>query len=171
MELNGKQAVSEYGDEASEERSLTESAGRYDLSFRSRFCLTGADRVRFLHGQVTNDIKSLRLGLAQVVYGRLGNRERPNANPSKRLCFWAKRTLTRFRARLDQRCFVSGWKNTYVADDVQLVDVSHAVWPVKHNHRSESSAIAAGLGLVPELPSAPFHFSHRDGYAFRGIVI
>jgi folate-binding Fe-S cluster repair protein YgfZ len=33
-----------------------------DMSFRSRLCLTGADRVRFLHGQVTNDVKRLNAG-------------------------------------------------------------------------------------------------------------
>ena len=39
--------------------SLTESAGLLDLSSRSRLCLLGADRVNFLHGQVTNDINGL----------------------------------------------------------------------------------------------------------------
>ena len=39
--------------------SLTESAGLLDLSNRSRLCLLGADRVNFLHGQVTNDINGL----------------------------------------------------------------------------------------------------------------
>jgi folate-binding protein YgfZ len=39
--------------------TLTESAGLLDLSNRSRLCLLGADRARFLHGQVTNDINGL----------------------------------------------------------------------------------------------------------------
>jgi folate-binding protein YgfZ len=38
---------------------LTESAGWLDLSNRSRLCLLGADRAKFLHGQVTNDINGL----------------------------------------------------------------------------------------------------------------
>lgn len=33
-----------------------------DLSSRARFRLTGADRVRFLHGMVTNDVEKLRPG-------------------------------------------------------------------------------------------------------------
>ena len=33
-----------------------------DLSKRARFILTGADRVRFLHGMVTNDVVALKPG-------------------------------------------------------------------------------------------------------------
>lgn len=40
--------------------ALTEGAGWLDQSDRSRLCLLGADRARFLHGQVTNDINGLR---------------------------------------------------------------------------------------------------------------
>lgn len=39
--------------------ALTEGAGWLDQSDRSRLCLLGADRARFLHGQVTNDINCL----------------------------------------------------------------------------------------------------------------
>ena len=39
--------------------SLTKIAGLLDLSNRSRLCLLGADRAKFLHGQVTNDINGL----------------------------------------------------------------------------------------------------------------
>ena len=39
--------------------ALTEGAGWLNQSDRSRLCLLGADRARFLHGQVTNDINGL----------------------------------------------------------------------------------------------------------------
>ena len=39
--------------------ALTKSAGWLDLSNRSRLCLLGAARAKFLHGQVTNDINGL----------------------------------------------------------------------------------------------------------------
>ena len=39
--------------------ALTEDAGLLDLSCRSRLCLLGEDRTKFLHGQVTNDINGL----------------------------------------------------------------------------------------------------------------
>src|SRR5579862_5687931 len=61
-ELDGMEVVLHYGNTLEEYNALRESVGVLDLSFRSRVCLTGADRVRFLHGQVTNDIKRLQPG-------------------------------------------------------------------------------------------------------------
>jgi len=48
-EVNGVEVVSDYGDELAEHAALRATAGVLDLSFRSRLCLTGADRARFLH--------------------------------------------------------------------------------------------------------------------------
>src|ERR1051325_4205953 len=61
-ELNDAEIVTDYGDSLTEHAVLRESAGVLDLSFRGRICLTGADQARFLHGQVTNDVKRLRAG-------------------------------------------------------------------------------------------------------------
>src|ERR1700744_3852075 len=61
-ELNGAPVVNDYGDWLAEHAALRTTAGVLDLSFRSRICLVGGDRARFLHGQVTNDVKRLRPG-------------------------------------------------------------------------------------------------------------
>lgn len=60
--VNGFEAVEDYGDWRSEYAALRGAAAVVDLGFRGRFCLTGADRVRLLNGQVTNDIKALQPG-------------------------------------------------------------------------------------------------------------
>src|SRR5258706_4943417 len=60
--VNGMGVVDHYGDPAAEYAALRQSAGVIDLSFRSRLCLTGADRQRLLHGQVTNNVKDLDVG-------------------------------------------------------------------------------------------------------------
>ena len=39
--------------------AITKTAGLLDLSSRSRLCLLGEDRIKYLHGQVTNDINGL----------------------------------------------------------------------------------------------------------------
>ncbi len=39
--------------------ALRQSVGWLDFSSRSRLCVLGDDRVKFLHGQVTNDIEAL----------------------------------------------------------------------------------------------------------------
>ena len=61
-ELNGAEIVTGYVYVPAEHKALRESAGVVDLSFRSRICLVGADRARYLHGQVTNDVKKLKAG-------------------------------------------------------------------------------------------------------------
>jgi glycine cleavage system aminomethyltransferase T len=58
-EVNGCEVVEDYGDWLAEHAALRQSAGVLDLSFRSRLVLTGADRVRLLNGQVTNNVKEL----------------------------------------------------------------------------------------------------------------
>src|SRR5437016_648720 len=60
--LNGAEVVAHYGDFLAEHGALQQAAGVWDLSFRSRICLTGNDRAGFLHGQVTNEVKRLRPG-------------------------------------------------------------------------------------------------------------
>ncbi len=61
-EVNGMEVVEHYGDPLAEHAALSESAGVLDLSFRSRLCLSGEDQQKFLNGQVTNNVKDLKVG-------------------------------------------------------------------------------------------------------------
>lgn len=59
---NGFETVASYGSTEKEYLALTAGCGLIDFSFRSRICLLGPDREKFLHGQVTNEIVRLRPG-------------------------------------------------------------------------------------------------------------
>lgn len=48
-----------YSDPLAEHAAARKAAGLFDFSFRARFSATGNDRVRFLHGMVSNDVKGL----------------------------------------------------------------------------------------------------------------
>src|SRR5262245_34631842 len=61
-EVNGAEAVSHYGDILAEHAALCQTVGILDLSFRSRLCLLGTDRKKFLNGQVTNEVNKLQAG-------------------------------------------------------------------------------------------------------------
>jgi folate-binding protein YgfZ len=61
-EVNGQEVAAHYGDWLAEYAALREGAGVLDLSFRGRLCVLGADAQRFLNGQVTNNVKDLRVG-------------------------------------------------------------------------------------------------------------
>jgi folate-binding protein YgfZ len=60
--LGDVSVVLHYGDPIREAAALRRDAGLVDLSWRGVLEMTGRDRVRFLHGMCTNDIKKLQPG-------------------------------------------------------------------------------------------------------------
>jgi folate-binding protein YgfZ len=50
---------SDYGDVRGEFQALISGSGVYDLSSRAKISLTGGDRVRWLNGMITNNIRDL----------------------------------------------------------------------------------------------------------------
>ncbi len=61
-EYHGAFTPARFSDPAAEHRAVRVAAGLFDFSFRAKFAVSGADRVRFLHGMVSNDIKKLTPG-------------------------------------------------------------------------------------------------------------
>jgi folate-binding protein YgfZ len=61
-EVHGQEVVAHYGDWLAEYETLRAGAGVLDLSFRGRLCVLGADAQTFLNGQVTNNVKDLKIG-------------------------------------------------------------------------------------------------------------
>src|SRR5215831_5245576 len=62
--LNGREVVGSYGDLQQEHAAARLNACLFDFSFRDTLTLTGVDRISFLHGMLTNDIKRLDEGEA-----------------------------------------------------------------------------------------------------------
>src|SRR5258708_32462557 len=62
MAIGGAEAVADYGEMLGEHAALRQSAGVLELGFRGRLCLIGGDRARYLHGQITNEVKGLKAG-------------------------------------------------------------------------------------------------------------
>ena len=54
--------ASDYGDVRAEFRSLLSGCGLYDLSARAKIVVTGSDRVRWLNGMATNNVRDLASG-------------------------------------------------------------------------------------------------------------
>jgi len=148
-ELHGAQIVSNYGDVLAEHAALRERAGVLDLSFRSRICLTGADRVRFLHGQVTNDINRLRPGdgcyaAITTAKGKMESDLNIYALPDELLLDFEPGLTGKISQRLEK--FI-------VSDDVQVVDVA-PLYGLLSVQGPQAGAVVQGLGIFPELPGA-----------------
>ncbi|HLP77712.1 MAG TPA: glycine cleavage T C-terminal barrel domain-containing protein [Candidatus Paceibacterota bacterium] len=152
--LNGAEVVNDYGDWLAEHAALTQRAGVIDMSFRSRLCLLGADRVRFLHGQVTNDVNRLRPGegcYAAVVTakGKLQSDLNVHRLPDELLLDFEPG----FSAAVTQRL-----EKFLVADDVEIVDVA-SQYGLLSAQGPAAAAVIRALEIFPALPHEPFRFS------------
>jgi folate-binding protein YgfZ len=147
------QLVLNYGDPAAEYRHLTETAGVLDLSFRGRICLTGADRARFLHGQVTNDVKKLRAG--EGCHAALITAKGKMQSDLNVFCL-AEELLLDFEPGLTSA--VSDRLEKYViADDVQIVDVTPHYGLLAIEGRAAEEVVRAATS-VADLPQQRFNF-------------
>jgi folate-binding protein YgfZ len=119
-EVNGMEAVNDYGDFLAENSALRQTAGVLDLSFRSRLVLTGADRVRLLNGQVTNNVKDLPAG--QGCYAALvTNKGRMQSDLN--IYILRDEILLDFEPGLGA-AIAQRFDKFIIADDVQVVDAA-----------------------------------------------
>src|SRR5580658_8108281 len=119
-ELSGAEIVADYGDWPIEYKALREAAAVFDLSFRGRNCLLGSDRVRFLHGQITNDVK--KLGAGEGCYAALTTAKGKMESdlnvfnlPDELLLDFEPGLIEKISQRLEKYI---------VADDVQIMDAA-----------------------------------------------
>jgi len=61
-EYRGATTAARFGNPQAEFVALRTGCGVYDLGFRAKISLTGVDRVRWLNGMVTNNIRDLAAG-------------------------------------------------------------------------------------------------------------
>lgn len=153
-EVNGLEVVADYGDAAAEHAALRGTAGVLDLSFRGRLCLTGADRVRLLNGQVTNNVKDLPAGAgcyAALVTAKGKMQSDLNIyNLPDELLLDFEPGLT---AEISQR-----FEKYIIADDVQVIDVAPH-YGLLSVQGPQAWGVVEKLGLGFSRPAAALHFS------------
>jgi folate-binding protein YgfZ len=149
-EVNGMEVASDYGDWSAEHGALRQSVGILDFSFRSRICLVGADRARFLHGQVTNDVKKLRVG--EGCYAAITTAKGKMESDLNILCLAEELLLDfepGFSAKISERL-----EKFIVADDVQIMDAApHYGLLTVQGPKAEATVLA--LDLSTEIPTQP----------------
>jgi folate-binding protein YgfZ len=67
-EYRGATTAARFGDPQAEWAELRTGCGVYDLGYRAKISLTGGDRVRWLNGMVTNNIRDLATGLGVYAF-------------------------------------------------------------------------------------------------------
>ena len=141
-----REAVSHYGSNRREYEALTTAVGLVDLSFRGRLCIAGADQIRFLHGQVTNDVKKLQVG--QGCYAALIT-AKGKMQSDLNIYRLANEILLDFEPGLTD-AIQHRLEKYIIADDVQMVDVSndYGLLSVQGKNAAET-LVASGLAGAP----------------------
>ncbi len=165
-EVNGAQVVAAYADPLREHQALWETAGFLDFSFRGRLCLTGADRSRFLHGQVTNDINALRPGFG--CYAAVTNAKGRMETDLNVYCL-EEELLLDFEPGLADNV-TQRFEKFIVADDVQVVNVA-ALYGLFTVQGPKAEAVVRALELFDSIPTVPFHSVKRVDTAFGELYL
>ncbi len=119
-EYRGAMTAARFADPQLEFAALLNGCGVYDLGFRARISLAGSDRVRWLNGMVTNNIRDLALG--RGVYAFL-------LNPQGRILgdmsvYNLGETLVVETDRSQVEKIVATFDHYIIMDDVEVTDIS-----------------------------------------------
>lgn len=147
----GKEVVSDYGDVLAEYRALRESVGILDLSFRSRLCLLGADRQKFINGQVTNNVQALKTG--EGCYAALVT-AKGKIQSDLNIYSLANEVLLDFEPGLGD-AVKERLEKYVIADDVQTMDVAPH-YGLLSVQGPKAAAVVESLQLGLVIPAKPF---------------
>jgi folate-binding protein YgfZ len=145
-DVGGAAAVDDYGDPLAEHAALRDAVGVLDLSFRSRLCLLGADRQKFLNGQVTNNVKDLRPG--EGCYAALVN-AKGRMQSDLNIYVLENEILLDFEAGLSAKV-AQRLEKYVIADDVQVAEIApHYGLLSVQGPKSGEAARRLDLGIEP----------------------
>ncbi|HYM05462.1 MAG TPA: glycine cleavage T C-terminal barrel domain-containing protein [Terriglobales bacterium] len=141
------------GDVRSEFQALISASGVYDLGSRARISLTGSDRVRWLNGMVTNNIRDLEPG--RGVYAFLLN---PQGHILGDLYAYNRgESLLVDTEQAQVEKIIAVFDKYIIMDDVEVANISEQTTTIGiAGPKSRQVMLAAGLE-IPEL--APLQFA------------
>jgi len=146
-DYHGATTATRFSDPHLEFAALTRGCGIYDMGFRARISLTGNDRVRWLNGMVTNNIRDLAVG--RGVYAFL-------LNPQGRILgdmsvYNQGETLIVETDRSQVDKIIATFEHYIIMDDVEVANISEQQTCLGlSGPRSRDVLNAAGIE-VPEL--------------------
>src|SRR5271165_3407496 len=116
----GAETVASFGNPASEFRALLEGCGLFDMSWQAKLVLSGEDRVRWLNGMVTNNIRDLALN--HGVYSFLLNAQGRNQGDLTAYNRGDYLLVTTDRAQAPAIAEI--FERYIIMDDVEVADIS-----------------------------------------------
>jgi len=146
-EYRGATTAARFGDPQAEFKALRGDRGVYDLGYRAKISLTGGDRVRWLNGMVTNNIRDLAAGHGVYAFllnpqGKiLGDLYAYNRGESITVdtdCAQAEKILATF-------------DHYIIMDDVEVTDLSTQLTALGISGSNSGEVLAAAGFAIPEM--------------------
>jgi folate-binding protein YgfZ len=142
----------DFGDPRAEFQALLSGCGLYDLSWRAKIAVTGGDRVRWLNGMATNNVRDLAPG--HGVYAFLLNAQ--GRIQADLYVFQRGDSLLVDTERGQREKVLQLFDHYIIADDVEIADVSDKLTALgltgpESRHVLERTGIA-----VPDLAHLQF---------------
>ncbi|MFZ0773598.1 MAG: glycine cleavage T C-terminal barrel domain-containing protein [Candidatus Sulfotelmatobacter sp.] len=151
-EYRGATTAARFSDPQAEFASLLNGCGIYDLGFRARISLKGGDRVRWMNGMVTNNIRDLAAGHGVYAFllspqGRiLGDMVVHNQGE----------TLMVDTDRIQVEKLIATFDHYIIMDDVEVTDLSDQLTAIGlSGPKSLAVLLAAGI-QIPALQPLQF---------------
>jgi len=152
-EYRGASTASGFGDPQAEFAALRDSCAVYDLGYRAKISLTGGDRVRWLNGMVTNNIRDLAAGSG--VYAFLLN---PQGHILGDLYAYNRgESLTVDTDSAQVEKILATFDHYIIMDDVEVANLSEQMTALDiAGPKAREVVCKAGIEL-PELPPLQLH--------------
>lgn len=157
-EYRGATTAARFGDPQSEFAALRGGCGVYDLGFRAKISLTGGDRVRWLNGMVTNNIRDTAAG--HGVYAFLLN---PQGHILGDLYAYNRGepiVIDTDAAQTEK--ILATFDHYIIMDDVEVKDLSSELTAVGVAGPKAREVMKAAGMEIPELEPLQFHTVQCD---------
>ncbi len=158
-EYRGATTAARFGDPQTEFAALRSGCGVYDLGFRAKISLTGGDRVRWLNGMVTNNIRDLAVGQGAYAFllnpqghilGDLYAYNRGESITVDTDCGQAEKILATF-------------DHYIIMDDVEVANLSEQLTALGIAGPKAGEALAAAGFAIPEMQALHVHSAMWHG--------
>ena len=143
----------DFGDVRAEFQALLSGCGLYDLSWRARIAVTGSDRVRWLNGMATNNVRDLAPG--HGVYAFLLNAQ--GRIQADLYVFQRGESLLVDTERRQREKVLQLFDHYIIADDVEIADISDKLTGLGLTGPESRNILERAGVAVPDL--APLQFA------------
>jgi folate-binding protein YgfZ len=144
--------AADFGDPRAEFQALLSGCGLYDLSWRAKIAVTGGDRVRWLNGMVTNNVRDLAPG--HGVYAFLLNAQ--GRIQADLYAFQRGDSLLVDTERRQLDKMLQLFDHYIIADDVEIADISDKLTAVGLTGPGSRQVLERAGIVVPDLAHLQF---------------